>query len=717
MASGLLQQRLDRLVSDALGRRQFSAIAILTAVIYFFSVFDWSFLFVGNLWRLGHSDIGLNFLGFLYFVRDEWRFPLFQTQTLGYPSGTNIILTDSTPLVSLLFKVVAPLLPSDFHPFGLWTFLCYLLQAHAFSALLFHFGHRHRMAATVGALFAVMTPFFAVLLVISSLSAQFLILYAILLYFRIADSSNPRRPLALFTLLLVVALLINFYLFAMTFVVYGCALTNVVFCRSQPWRGIGINLLTTFAALVVTMGVSGYLPRPIPWAASSGFGYFSMNLLAPVTPARPAPDGPLFYMNLAMQPDATGGQHAGFNYWGFGVLLLVGISLLVWFRRTRALLHPRWWPLALGLLVLTVFAVSNRVYFGHDLLFSYSLPGPLLSVANQFHSGGRFFWVVSYVVMPLAVSGGLSLRPRWVASAVVIAAVAVQLADTRSIRDSMRRVVRMAETQSITEERWRPIVAKHQLVALLPPSQCEGFFDLYSEIGGIAARSGVAFHSVRAGRYGTAAPESCRALYREVLRQGFQPGTLYLLDRGSMLSVAQRPDLRNSCSRLEDQGLCTLQRVELGLPPLPADAGAPVPWPPKQGPLNPVEFAPLLGIGWSKAEEGGVWSLGDRSELLFRLASCAGGASLRVKILPFVGQEEQVVTAQANQGVPVSRRYRERSIDTLVIPIGNCDPSDPRVIVSFSVEKPLSPLEVGESGDTRPLGVLLIEAELLRRPG
>ena len=151
------------------------------------------------------------------------------------------------------------------------------------------------------------------------------------------------------------------------------------------------------------------------------------------------------------------------------------------------------------------------------------------------------------------------------------------------------------------------------------------------------------------------------------------------------------------------------------MPPLPAEGGL-VPWPAKEGPLNPVELAPVLGIGWSTPEQSGVWSLGARSELLFRLASCADGTSLRVNILPFVGQEEQVVTAQANQGVTMSRRYRERSIDTLVIPIGNCNPSDPRVIVSFSVEKALSPLEIGESGDTRPLGVLLIEAELLRRP-
>lgn len=716
MAAGVLAQLADRLASKELERRQFSAVVILTAAIYFFSVFDWSFLVEGNLFRLGHSDIGLNFLGYLYYVRDEWRFPLFFTQYLGYPDGINIILTDSTPLVSLLFKLLAPLLPPDFHPFGFWTFLCYLLQAHAFSALLFHFGHRNVVAAVGGALFGVMTPFFATLLVIASLSGQFLILYAVVLYLQVADSPNPRRPLLLFSILLVGALLINFYLFAMACVVYGCALANAFFRADRPWRVIGISLLAAFYAVLVTMGVSGYLPRPVPWTGSSGFGHFSMNLLAPFTPVRPEPNGPLFYMNLAMQPDATGGQHAGFNYWGLGIILLLAIAGIARFRRTAALFQARWLPLSLGLVVCTLFALSNRIYFGHHLLFSYPLPGPLLAVAQQFHSSGRFFWVVSYVVMAGAVSGGLSLRPRWIASAVVILAVGAQLADTRSIRQSMRRISRRIEAQSITEERWRPIVMAHRMVALLPPSQCGGFFDLYSEIGSIAARSGAAFHSVRAGRFGASAPESCRTLHREVLERGFQPGVLYLIESGPFQSIRPRPELNQFCAELERRYLCTLQRETLPLPALAPDPG-PALWPSAAGPLNAREMSGFLGIGWSEIEDTAVWSLGETAELFFRLRSCQEATDVRIKIYPYVGPQEKTVTASANNGPPVSRRYRERQIDELILLIGSCNPEDPRVAVSLHMDRAPSPLELGESGDTRPLGVSLLEAELLRQPG
>ena len=715
MASDYLRLRLNRLAFGELDRARFSAAAVLTAGVYFFSVFDLSFLLKGNLWRLGHSDIGLNFVGFLYFVRDQWRFPLFLTQNLGYPYGTNIILTDSTPLLSLVFKILSPTLPSGFAPFSLWILLCYLLLAHAFSSLLFHFGHRNLLAAIAGAMFAVMTPFFAVLLVIPSLEAQFLILYAFLLYFKVADGQPPGRPLAWFTLLLVAAVLTELYLFAMVLVVYACTLVNGFFQSNRSRRALGMSLAVTFTAVLATMVVAGYFPSTVPWTGSSGFGHFSMNLLAPITPARFRPDGTLYYMNLAIQPDATGGQYEGFSYWGAGIFLLLCVTAPAWLLGARAWFRLRLWPLLAGLSILTTLALSNRVYFGRHLLLSYNFPHAVLSLANQFHSSGRFSWVVSYCVMVFAVSQGLRLRPPWLAAVLVMGGVGLQLADTHSLRNSLRHLTRATEAQSITEERWRPIVAAHQRMALIPPAPCGGFWDLYSEIGGIAARSDVAMHSVRMGRYGPSAPESCRTLQREVLEQGFQPGVLYLFEPAPFRSIRERPELEKFCAELEGRYLCTLQRAALSLPPLAPGPG-PALWSPTTGSRKAPQLADFLGMGWSSVEEGGVWSLGDRSELFFRLPSCGEARGLRLKILPFGEREVQTVTTSANGGLAVTRHYRERQLDELILPIGTCDPAHPQVAVSVQVERSLSPLEAGESGDTRPLGIFLLEAELVQ-PG
>ena len=88
----------DRIVFEDLNRWPFFAVVFLIAVVYFFSIFDLAFITKGNYWLSNRGDAGQHLVGFLHFVRDEWRFPLFQTQTLGYPHGTNIIFTDSIPL-------------------------------------------------------------------------------------------------------------------------------------------------------------------------------------------------------------------------------------------------------------------------------------------------------------------------------------------------------------------------------------------------------------------------------------------------------------------------------------------------------------------------------------------------------------------------------------------------------------------------------------------
>ena len=680
---------------------------LITAIVYFLSIFDIAFIIEGNLWLSNRGDASRHLIGLRYFVRNEWHFPLFHVSTLGHPQGTNIIFTDSIPLVALIFKLLTPLVPPDFHPFGLWIVVCYLLLAHAFSSLLYHFGHRTLIAAVAGGLFAVMTPFFMERLLRqqAALCGHFLVVYALVLYFKVADSQKTQRHFLLFTLLLVVALLIQVYLFAMVAAIYGCAVLNAVVRPKRSWRELRISILTTVAALAATILLAGHLSQSVHLLSSLGFGHYSMNLLAPVASYH---DGFLSYRRL----DATGGQFDGFNYWGAGIMLLLCASVPDLFKNVGALFRRRLWPLMLGFFAITLFALSNQVYLGQYRVLSYDVPAPLGYLAEQFRSSGRFFWVVSYAVMVLAVLSGLGVRRKWVATVLVLGAVGLQLADTGSIRNSLRQVANFSEERPVAKEGWRPIIDAHRLIVLLPPTQCGGSRRDYAEIGRSAAESGVALHSFWAARHPMAALESCRTLNEDVLDYGFQSRVLYVVDKGTALSFRQRPDLRKFCSQLGGRTVCTLQRAGLNLPPLSPDRRLAL-WPADRRRLSSFEFADFLGIGWSYFERRGVWSLGYRSELFFRLPSCTDATSLRVKILPFVGPKGQTLTVWANGGSPVTRNYSEPTIKDLVIPIGVCEPDDPMVAVTFVVDKPVSPLEIGEGGDARPLGLHLMEIELL----
>jgi hypothetical protein len=479
---------------------------------------------------------------------------------------------------------------------------------------------------------------------------------------------------------------------------------------------MAVNVALTITLLLASLFVAGYLPRRVPWTGSSGYGYFSMNLLAPFASTKSEDLKAFRIWNLVLTPDATGGQYeGGFTYWGTGIFLLLCGSAPVWLRRWRALFSLRLWPLMLGGLGLTVFAVSNEVWFGQYRLLSYKLSPFLLSIANQFHSSGRFFWVVSYCVMALAVSQALRLKPQWLMAALLLSGVGLQFKETQFIRDAHQNRTRVEERQFLTESRWASIVAAHKLVALVPPAQCGGFLDIYPEIGRMAALSDVRLHSVWAGRFGPSAPESCRTLQRAIWEKGFSAGVLYLFEPSALQSVRRRPDLWRFCSELEGRYVCTRQRTALGLSPLSPDPGPP-PWPPHTDRLNASALVPFFGMGWTSVGEGmtAVWSLGNRSELLFRLPSCAGATGLEVSFIPFAPPPTgQTVTVSINGLAAPPRHYTERTPDHVVLPI-HCDPSNPQVALNFQTDRAFSPLEIGESGDARPLGILLLEVALVK---
>jgi hypothetical protein len=129
-----------------------------------------------------------------------------------------------------------------------------------------------------------------------------------------------------------------------------------------------------------------------------GFGYFSMNLLAPVNPA------PYHLAFVNNKPLAANGQGEGFNYLGFGLLLLLVISVYEFLRHKQVCVAKRDAPLALSALVLTGLALSNKITLSDFTLFEIELPRFWDSAFNIIQSSGRMFWPVSYILMLAAIA-------------------------------------------------------------------------------------------------------------------------------------------------------------------------------------------------------------------------------------------------------------------------------------------------------------------------
>ncbi|WP_099864270.1 DUF6311 domain-containing protein [Pararhizobium haloflavum] len=391
-------------------------LSALMALALFLAVHPFTFILGdGEFFQVG--DAPQHVSGWLLFAADAWRFPLLTTKLIDPPEGSSIILTDSIPLMALIMKPFAPLLPDDFHYIGIWQLFAWIGQGCGAVFLIRSLGCRDLLAAVAAAALALLWPAWLDRMNHTALLTHAVLLLAIGCYFRASDGWALGRSAIVFSLLSLTALLIHPYLFAMSFAFFLADFGRRILCDPHPLRTLGIGLCAV-AGLALAAGALGYANAA--GTQADGYAHFSMNLLAPFCAGRLVPCGPF---------DATGGQYEGMAYFGLGGLALVATGSLLALPYLLGTLK-RHWLLVAGLVVMTLFAISNQVFLAQDRWFMYAmLPGQDL-IAGIFRASGRFFWPVGYVVAFTSLAAILSQSTR--ATAIfVLACIAVQAIDAK----------------------------------------------------------------------------------------------------------------------------------------------------------------------------------------------------------------------------------------------------------------------------------------------
>ena len=142
----------------------------------------------GPYWSAQLGDVAKGEIGWFYYARDAWRFPLFDIGTYHYPEGGSLVLSDSLPLFALPAKIIYKLAytPEQLPPIysGFWVALCLVLQAVAASRLLRALGIRDFVSHLAGIAIFCYLPIVMLRFGQASLMAQCLILFALEGYVR-----------------------------------------------------------------------------------------------------------------------------------------------------------------------------------------------------------------------------------------------------------------------------------------------------------------------------------------------------------------------------------------------------------------------------------------------------------------------------------------------------------------------------------------------------
>ena len=126
----------------------------------------------------------------------------------------------------------------------------------------------------------------------------------------------------------------------------------------------------------------------------------------------------------------------------------------------------------------------------------------------------------------------------------------------------------------------------------------------------------------------------------------------------------------------------------------------------------------VLKSGWSTREDWGVWSDGHKAKLELPLPESIDAKEVLKIVLnlgAFVGGEHSSTKFSIKSGNTLlwSGSLTETPTD-VVIDLPVSDSIDNRIVLSFFIENPASPLEMGISTDARNLGVGLLSFKYIQ---
>jgi hypothetical protein len=498
-----------------------------------------------------HGDWQWHFLGWHFFRHEPWHLPPGALTTYLEPIGTAIGYTDSIPLVALLLKPIASLLPNPFQYLGLWLLLCFALQGF-FGSLLVGMWTQHSLARTVGGCLFVLMPTLLARLAHPALCAHWLLLWALWLALRappLVGRAGLRQHVGVSLLSALVHPYLAVMVLAILFALWakrGIATGHVALADSA------LHVAAATAAVGLGWWASGLLSVARADDLSTlGLGQFSSNLLGIINPgwrSRFLPALPWFSAEQEWE---------GFHYLGAGLLVLCAGAAIYAMKAIRHV-ELASLPLPIVLLCLGVFSLSPRVTFADRVVIDLL---PYVGDASVFRATARFFWPLAYASVAAAIGLLAAVLSRRTASAVLLGALLLQLSDLANWYVSLHRGFREPEFLQASaphaSKAWDEALQRFQHMRLYLPNFCEGEAPLsIAQSAYLAGLHGLALNDGFAARIpAVKLMAECVRLRQELVDGTLDSTTVYVV-APSLLREFQNHTRATNCRTIDNVAVC-----------------------------------------------------------------------------------------------------------------------------------------------------------------
>ena len=258
-------------------------IAILEGVALFLLIYGIESLNpVSTSWIYkARGDMFQHQIGFDFYRKADWMFPLGAYRGYPYPYVNSIIYTDSIPLLAVPFKTIRDVLPESFQYFGMWGLLCFILQSAASAMILKKLEVSDFFVAIAVPFFTVNTVFLFRLFRHSSLTGQWIILFSIYFWIRCRELTE-KKCVAIWSLLCSLSVCIHFYYLPMVVMIMLSSLIRKYISDHKLREPFLTLIFSGFFVLIIWYLLGGFSVKASP--VGGGLGTYALDVLAIVNP-------------------------------------------------------------------------------------------------------------------------------------------------------------------------------------------------------------------------------------------------------------------------------------------------------------------------------------------------------------------------------------------------------------------------------------------------
>ena len=658
-----------------------------------------------SYWATVPADNAANWIGYEYFARDSWHWPLLQTTLLAPPAGVNAAFADPIPGLALIGKIVfhsTGYLPNYF---GLWLLFSYGMQSLFAYLIARELGMKSLPAILVCAL-CLLVPAFIFRYGHFALLNHFLVLAALYFYIRIVARGYP-KDLWIAALLTGSLVLVNPYILVMASAVFYAGIGQATLQKKAPYRLAAIVVGLQMAVVLILALSLGMIEFSKPVPASGGFGLYSMNLLSPITPQLSALPGRANYIL-----DATQGQYEGYNYFGVGILLLIALALIVGWRSILKMVREHA-VLVAFVSVMAVYSLSSKVYAGEKLLFTVPIEkiGVLFKFTQIFRSSGRFFWQFAYVVFFGVI---ILLYQRLQLRRFVVLAVTALLLQAVDVRPLIKSVQNRAQPAPLVIDRslWSTTIQHHSELLIVPQFLCtnkENRRYIY-QLELLSAHFAIPTNAAIINRLSLDCSTERNAAFQDLRGLAVTPDPLIVLFKNEIGPFLPYQSIVNglTCRDVNFAYVCSSHSNDSAFSALGKNFDPLFPQLSFGQRVATAEGGPgplFFGRGWSVPGEHATWGVTEQSDLDIKLNHPVCGDFLfRADIMPFGFKDYLVRSAQVRVNSRAIGRIDlngpgEQQIE-MRIPNTGCHDY---FHIEFVYGPVKSPQQVGLNDDPRPV--------------